>query len=80
MTDGGADNHSEEIGQIGGTVGIHGMTLCKTEKYSNGFPAEKDVPSCPCGTTLRTIKELRMDADRLFLSEKGSCIKAASVV
>ena len=41
MADGRADDHPEEIGQAGGTAGIHGMTLCKTEKFSDGFPAEK---------------------------------------
>jgi hypothetical protein len=47
------------------------MTLCKTEKFSNGFPAEKNVPPYPCKTTLNTIKEPRMDADMLCLPEKG---------
>ena len=84
MADGRADDHPEEIGQAGGTAGIHGMTLCKTEKFSDGFPAEKNVPPHPCGTTLRTIKEPGMDADMLFLPEKGfrkqHRTKAASAV
>ena len=72
MADGRADNHPEEIGQAGGTAGIHGMTLCKAEKFSDGLPAGKNVPPYPCQTTLHTIKEPRMDADMLFLPEKGS--------
>lgn len=44
MADGRADDHSEEIGQAGGTDGIHGMALCKTEKFSDGFPAGKMSP------------------------------------
>ncbi len=48
------------------------MTLCKTEKFSDGFPAEKNVPPYSCGTTLHTIKGSGMDADMLFLPEKGS--------
>ncbi len=48
------------------------MTLCKTEKFSDGFPAEKNVLPYSCRTTLHTIKGLGMDADMLFLPEKGS--------
>jgi hypothetical protein len=47
------------------------MTLCKTEKFSDGFPAEKNVPPYPCQATLRTIKESGMSANMLFLPEKG---------
>lgn len=47
------------------------MTLRKTEKFSDGFPAEKNVPSYPCKATLHTIKESGMGADMLFLPEKG---------
>ena len=72
MADGRADNHPEEIGQAGGTAGIHGMTLCKTEKFSDVFPAGKNVLPYSCRTTLHTIKGSGMDADMLFLPEKGS--------
>ena len=72
MADGRADNHPEEIGQAGGTAGMHGMTLCKTEKFSDGLPAGKNVAPYPCQTALRTIKESRMNADMLFPPEKGS--------
>ena len=73
VADGRADNHPEEIGQAGGTAGIHGMTLYKTENFSDGLPAGKNVLSYPCQTTLHTIiKESRMNADMLFLPEKGS--------
>ena len=70
MADGRADNHPEEIGETGGTAGIHGMTLCKTEKFPDGFPAGKNVLPHPCGTPPHTIKESGMDADILFLPEK----------
>ena len=84
MADGRADDHPEEIGQAGGTAGIHGMTLCKTEKFSDVFPAGKNVPPYSCGTTLHTVKGSGMDEDMLFLPEKGSWkqhpTKAASVV
>ena len=60
------------------------MTLCKTEKFSDGFPAEKNIPPYSCRTTLHTIKGLGMDADMLFLPEKGHWkqyrTKAASAV
>lgn len=60
------------------------MTLCKTEKFSDGFPVGKNVPPYPCGTTLHTIKTSRMDADMFFLPEKGFWkqhhTKAASAV
>ena len=72
MADGRADNHPEEIGQAGGTAGIHGMTLCKTEKFSDGFPAEKNVLPYSRGTTLHTIKGPGMDADMLSLPGMGS--------
>ena len=72
VADGRADNHPEEIGQAGGTAGIHGMTLCKTEKFSDVFPAGKNVPPYSCGTTLHTVKGSGMDADMLFLPGKGS--------
>ena len=45
MADGRADHHPEEIGQAGGTAGIHGMTLCKTEKFPDGLPAGKKCPA-----------------------------------
>ncbi len=84
MADGRADDHPEEIGQAGGTAGIHGMTLCKTEKFSDGFPAEKNVLPYSGRTTLHTIKGLGIDADMLFLPEKGfrkqHRTKAASAV
>ena len=84
MADGRADNHPEEISQAGGTAGIHGVALCKTEKFSDGLPAGKNVPPYPCGTTLHTIKTSGMDADMLFLPGKGfriqHHIKAASAV
>ena len=84
MADGRADDHPEEIGQAGGAAGIHGMTLCKTEKFSDGFPAEKNVLPYPCKATLHTKKPSGMDADMLFLSEKGfrkqHRTKAASAV
>ncbi len=48
------------------------MTLCKTEKFSDGLPAGKNVTPYPCQTALHTIKESRMNADMLFLPEKGS--------
>ena len=84
MADGRADNHPEEIGQAGGTAGIHGMTLCKTEKFSDGFPAGKNVPSYPCKATLHTKKTSGMGAGMLFLPEKGfrkqHRTKAASAV
>ncbi|WP_300968290.1 hypothetical protein, partial [Faecalibaculum rodentium] len=54
-----------------GTAGIHGMTLCKTEKFSDSFPAEKNVPPHSCRTTLHTIKGAGMDAGMLFLPEEG---------
>ena len=47
------------------------MTLCKTEKFSDGFPAEKNVLPYSCGTTLHTIKGFGMDADMLSLPGKG---------
>ena len=60
------------------------MTLCKTEKFSDGFPAGKNTPTYPCKATLCTIKEPGMDADMLFLPEKGyqkrHRTKAASAV
>ena len=60
------------------------MTLYKTEKFSDGFPAEKNVLPYSRRTTLHTIKGLGMDEDMLFLPEKGSWkqhpTKAASVV
>ena len=63
---------------------MHGMTLCKTEKFSDGLPAGKNVAPYPCQTALRTIKESRMNADMLFLPEKGfrkqHHTKAASAV
>ena len=71
MADGRADNHPKEIGQAGGTAGIHGMTLYKTEKFSDGFPAEKNVLPYSRRTTLHTIKGLGMDADMLSLPGKG---------
>ena len=37
VADGRADNHPKEISQAGGTAGIHGMTLCKTEKFSDSL-------------------------------------------
>ena len=36
LADGRADNHTKEVCQAGGTTGIYGMTLCKTEKFLNG--------------------------------------------
>lgn len=36
------------------------------------FLPEKNVPPCPCKTTLHTIKTSRMGADMLLLPEKGS--------
>ena len=71
MADGRVDGHPKEIGQAGGTAGIHGMILCKTEKFSDGFPAEKNVLPYSRRTTLHTIKGLGMDADMLFLPGKG---------
>jgi hypothetical protein len=47
------------------------MTLCKTEKFSDGFPAEKNILPYSGRTTLHTIKGLKIDADMLFLPEKG---------
>ena len=41
MADERTDNHPKEIGQAGGTAGIHGMTLYKTEKFLDGLPAGK---------------------------------------
>ena len=72
MADGRADNHPEESGHAGGTAGIHGMTLCKMEKFLDGFPAEKNGLPYSSRTTLHTIKWLGMDADMLFLPGKGS--------
>ena len=72
MADGRADDHPEEIGQAGGTAGIHGMTLCKTEKFPDSSPAGKNVPPHPCGTAQHTIKGSGMGADMLSLPEKGS--------
>ncbi len=43
------------------------MTLCKTEKFSDSLPAEKNVLPYSRRTTLHTIKELGMGADMLFL-------------
>ena len=37
LADGRADDHTEKICQTGGTAGIYGMILCKTEKFSDGF-------------------------------------------
>jgi len=71
VADGRADHHPEEIGQAGGTAGIHGMTLCKTEKFSGGFPAGKHVPPYPCGTMLCTIKGPRIGRRHAFSSRKG---------
>jgi len=48
------------------------MTLCKTEKFLDGFPAEKNGLPYSSRTTLHTIKWLGMDADMLFLPGKGS--------
>ena len=48
------------------------MTLYKTEKFSDGFPAEKNVLPYSRRTTLHTIKESGMDADMLSLPGKGS--------
>ena len=60
------------------------MILCKTEKFSDGFPAEKNVLPYSCTTTLHTIKESGMGVDMLFLPEKGfrkqHHTKAASAV
>jgi hypothetical protein len=47
------------------------MTLYKTEKFSDGFPAEKNVLPYSRRTTLHTIKGLGMDADMLSLPGKG---------
>ena len=47
------------------------MTLCKTEKFSDGFPVEKNGLPYSGRTTLHTIKGLGMDADMLFLPGKG---------
>ena len=84
MADGRADNHPEEIGQAGGTAGIHGMTLCKTEKFSDGFPAEKNASPHPCTTSLRTGKGDVADAGALFPFWKESqgqrCTGAISAV
>ena len=46
------------------------MTLCKTEKFSDGFPAEKNVLPYSCTTTLHTIKGPGLDADMLFPPER----------
>ena len=60
------------------------MTLYKTEKFSDGFPAEKNVLPYSGRTTLHTIKGLGIDADMLSLPEKGfrkqHRTKAASAV
>jgi hypothetical protein len=84
MADGRSDDYPEEISQAGGTAGIHRLTLCKMEKFSDGIPAGKNVQPDPCATTPQTIKASRMNADMLFLPEKGFWkqhhTKAASAV
>ena len=37
LADGRADDHPEEIGKAGGTAGIYGIILCKTEKFTGQF-------------------------------------------
>jgi hypothetical protein len=71
MADGRADNHPEEIGQAGGTAGIHGMTLCKAEKFYNGLPAGKPVLPYSCKATLHTIKGLGNRRRHASPSRKG---------
>ena len=39
LADGRADDHPEELCQTGGTAGIYGMNLCKTEKFPASFAA-----------------------------------------
>jgi len=48
------------------------MTLCKTEKFPDGFPAEKNAPPYPGRTTLHTIKGSGTDADMLLLPGKDA--------
>ena len=84
MADGRADDHPEEISQAGGTAGIHGMTLYKTEKFSDGFPAEKNVLPYPCKGHAAHHKRVRNGRRHAFPSLKGfrkqHRTKAASAV
>ena len=84
MADGRADDHPEEISQAGGTAGIHGMTLCKTEKFSDSLPAGKNVPPYPCKGHAAHHKRVRNGRRHAFPSRKGfrkqHRTKAASAV
>ena len=70
MADGRADNHPEEIGQAGGTAGIHGMTLCKTEKFSDGFPDGKKCPVLSLQSHAAHHKRVRNGCRHAFPSRK----------
>ena len=45
VADGGADDHAEKVRQAGGAAGIYRVILCKTEKFSSGFPGLQ--AACP---------------------------------
>ena len=37
LADGGSDDNPKKIRKNGGTTGIYGIILCKTEKFPDGF-------------------------------------------
>ena len=84
MADGRADSHPKEIGQAGGTAGIHGMTLYKTEKFSDGFPDGKKCPVLSLQSHAAHHKRVRNGRRHAFPSRKGfrkqHRTKAASAV
>ena len=43
LADGRADDCTEEVRQTGGTAGIYGMILCKTEKFPGSPDAAADT-------------------------------------
>ena len=47
VADGRADDHTEKVRQTSGAAGIHGVILCKTEKFSSGF--RNPQAACPEG-------------------------------
>ena len=72
MADGRADDHPEEIGQTGETAGIHGMTLCRTEKFQDTFSSGKIVLSHPRMAVRDTVKEPGKDAEAPFPKKTAS--------
>ena len=50
LADGRADDCTEEVCQTGGTAGIYGMILCKTEKFPGCRDAAADALPPMAGT------------------------------